>query len=55
MPRYAGWQILLFDVRFFDTDPAKTGLTNLGNYSVQQFLYSFILCKTLQVTINLNS
>jgi len=40
---FSGWQMLLLDVHFCDVDHPTIGLTNLAIYSVQQFLYSFIL------------
>ena len=44
---FSGWQMLLLDVHFCDVDHPTIGLTNLAIYSVQQFLYSFILFWTL--------
>jgi len=38
---YAGLQMLFLYV-FCDVDHATIELTNLKNYSVEQFLYSFI-------------
>jgi len=37
-------------ISFCDVDQATIGLTNLENYLVQQFLYSFILFWTFDST-----
>jgi len=44
------WPRFWFDVLFCDAGHAMLGLTNIANYSVQQFLCSFILFWTLDPT-----
>jgi len=50
MLMYTGWQMLLLDVLLWRCSCNDFGLTSQENYSVQQFLYAFILFWTLHST-----